>query len=76
VGPNIRTVLVQDKRLYGSCKRRNVGLSASLRRETVLVQKRWEFGSMTSVCVRARKEELWVLLGTQYGSQCESRIGD
>ena len=28
------------------------------------------------VCVRARKEVVWVLLGKQYGSQCESKRGD
>ena len=32
--------------------------------------------SMTKGCVRAKKEAVWVLLGTQYGSQCESKRGD
>ena len=48
----------------------------SLREATVLVQKRWEFGSMRRVCMSARKEALWVLLGTQYNSQCESKKQD
>jgi hypothetical protein len=53
-----------------------MGPSVSLREESVLVQNRWEFGSMTRVCVSARKEAIWVLLRTQYGSQCESKRGD
>ena len=47
----------------------------SLREATVLVQKRWEFESMGRVCMSARKEAVWVLLGTQYESQCESKRG-
>jgi len=69
-------MLVQAKSLYGSCKRRNIGFSASPRRQTVSVQKRWEIESITRACMRARKEAVCVLLGTQYGYQCESRRGD
>ena len=32
-----------------------------------------EIGSLTRGCVRARKQVLWVLLGTQYESQCEAK---
>ena len=48
-----------------------MGPSVSKRKETVLVQKRCEFGPMTRVCVSARKKAVWVLLGTQYGTQFE-----
>jgi hypothetical protein len=48
-----------------------MGPSVSKRKESILVQRRWEFGSMIRVCVSARKETVCVLLGTQYGSQCE-----
>ena len=50
--------------------------SVSLREATVLVQKRWEFGSMGRVRMSARKEAVWILLGTQYESQCESKKQD
>jgi len=53
-----------------------MGPSLSTREETVLVQRRREFGSMIRVCVRAKKEIVCVLLGTQYGSQCEYKRGD
>jgi len=50
--------------------------SVSLREEIVLVQKRGEFGFLIKGCVRYRNEAVLVLLGTQYGSQCESKTGD
>jgi hypothetical protein len=50
-----------------------MGPSVSLRKKTVLVQKKWDFGSMTRVCVSGKKEAVLVLLGTLYGSQCESK---
>ena len=53
-----------------------MGPSLSKRKENVSVQKRWEFGSMTRVCLSAKKKDIWVLLGTQYGSQCEYKKGD
>jgi hypothetical protein len=39
--------LTQGKRLYGSYWGQNMGPNVSLREETVLVQTRLEFGSMT-----------------------------
>ena len=71
LGPWQGSVWVQRKRIYGSYWGLNMGPSVSTRKETVLVQNRWGFGSMTRVCLSARKEDLWVLLGTQYGSQFE-----
>jgi len=47
--------------------------SVSLRKKTVLVQKKCEFESMRRVCVSAKKEAVWVLMGTLYGSQCQSK---
>jgi hypothetical protein len=53
-----------------------MGPSVSTRKENVLVPKWGEFESMTRVYVSAMKEALWVLLGTQYGSQCQYERGD
>jgi len=50
--------------------------SLSKREESILVQWRWEFGSMIRVCVTARKEAVWVLLGMQHESQCEYKTGE
>jgi len=50
--------------------------SVSTRQESILVHRRWEFGSMIRVCVSAKKETVCVQLGTQYGSQCEYKRGD
>jgi len=53
-----------------------MGPSVSTREEIVLVQMGGEFGSLTKRCVRYRREAVRVLLGTQYGSQCESKTGE
>jgi len=50
--------------------------SVSLRQETVSVQKSGKFGSITGVYVSASKENVCVLLGTQYVSQFEYTRGE
>ena len=62
--------------LVYSAKRGRQGFSGALKRhysreEKVLVQKRWEFGSMTRGLFERKERDVWVLLETQYGSQCE-----
>jgi hypothetical protein len=47
-----------------------MGSSVSTREEIVSVLKRGNWVHEKG-CMRARKEAVWVLLGTQYGSQCE-----